>query len=162
MRTFRTPLRCVLSVLFALSFATIAMAHSYKLGDLAIGHPYSRATAGKTGVGYLSVTNAGTTPDRLLRATIEPRLADRAELHATVRDGDVMRMRPVASVDIAPGQTVKLEPGGLHVMLIGLKAPLKVGDKVPLTLVFERAGSIEVMLNVDKAGAGEPMHHMGH
>ena len=159
MRFVRTSIRRVLSILAILAFAGGAAAHGYKLGDLEIGHPYSRATAGKTGVGYLSVTNNGGAPDRLLRATVGTGVADRAELHMTIRDGDVMRMRPVGAVDIAPGQTVRLEPGGLHVMLAGLKAPLKAGDKVPLTLVFERAGSVEVVLNVDKAGAEG---HTGH
>jgi copper(I)-binding protein len=76
-----------------------------------------------------------------------------------VRDGDVMRMRPVDGVEIRAGQTVTLRPGGFHLMLIGLSQPLRQGETVPVTLRFERAGDVQVALSVQAAGAREPASH---
>ena len=75
-----------------------------------------------------------------------------------VRDGDVMRMRPVQDIVIAPGQTVELRPGGLHIMMIGLSAAMNQGSRVPLTLRFERAGEVQVELAVEAAGARGGVH----
>jgi copper(I)-binding protein len=79
-------------------------------------------------------------------------------LHTHIRDGEVMRMRPVADIPIPPGETVRLRPGGLHVMLIGLKEPLRQGTTVPLTLRFERAGETTVQLEIQAAGARGHTH----
>jgi copper(I)-binding protein len=68
-------------------------------------------------------------------------------------DGDVMTMREVDAVDLGAGQTVEFKPGGFHLMLMGLKAPLKLGDKFPMTLRFEKAGSVEVMVHVENIAA---------
>jgi copper(I)-binding protein len=70
-------------------------------------------------------------------------------------------MRPVEAIEVTPGAPIVLQPGGLHVMLIGLKAPLKEGERFPLTLTFERAGTIEVEVVVEKLGAMGP-DHMDH
>jgi copper(I)-binding protein len=72
--------------------------------------------------------------------------------------GDVMRMRQVEEIALPAGQTVELKPGGYHLMFVGLKAPLKAGDKFPLKLRFEKAGEVEVTVNVDPATAGTPAH----
>lgn len=139
-----------------------AQAHDYKAGSLEIGHPWARATVPgmRAGAAFLTVANHdGVAADRLVAARTPA--ADKAELHEHVRDGDVMRMRPVAGgIEIPPGATVALAPGGLHIMLIGLKAPLAAGSRVPLTLVFERAGEVAVELAVGplSAPAGEASH----
>ncbi len=133
-----------------------AMAHDYKAGDLQIGHPWARPTAGKVGGAFMAIANTGSQPDRLLGATTSA--AEKVELHQTIRDGDIMRMRPVDAIPVAPGEPVALKPGGLHIMLIGLKAPLKVGDTIPLILRFERAGEVKVDLAV-QAGGGEAHSH---
>lgn len=151
-----SPFRFAAPLLAALVIANPTFAHDYKTGDLQIGHPWARPTAGKVGGAFLSIANTGTQPDRLLGGSTTA--ADKVELHQTIRDGDVMRMRPVESLAVAPGAPVALKPGGLHIMLIGLKAPLKVGDRIPLTLRFERAGEVQVELMV-QAGSGEAHSH---
>jgi copper(I)-binding protein len=134
-----------------------ANAHEFKVADIKIGHPYARATvAGQPGGAYLKLDNAGA-DDRLLSAKTE--LASRTELHSMAMEGDVMRMRQVDAIELPNGKTVELKPGGLHLMLLGLKAPLKSGDKFPLTLRFEKAGEVTVTVNVEAAGADHSTHH---
>jgi hypothetical protein len=147
-----------LSVLI-LAWSGAALAHSYKLGSLEIGHPWARATppTAPTGGGFLTITNKGTTIDRLVSAS-SPAAAS-VQVHEMKMEGNVMRMRELANgLEIAPGATVTLAPGGLHMMMMGLKAPLKQGEKVPLTLVFEKAGTIDVEIAVEAMGA-TPGHH---
>jgi copper(I)-binding protein len=146
---------------FALLLAGIgaASAHSYKLGTLEIGHPWARATppTAPTGGGYLSVKNTGTTPDRLI--SVSSPAAETVQVHEMKMDGNVMRMREIGGgLEIPPGATVTLAPGGMHLMMMGLKAPLKQGERIPLTLVFEKAGKIDVELAVVAMGA-TPGHH---
>jgi copper(I)-binding protein len=146
---------------FALLLASLgaASAHSYKLGALEIGHPWARATppTAPTGGGFLSVKNTGTTPDRLV--SVSSPAAGSVQVHEMKMEGSVMRMRELTGgLEIAPGATVTLAPGGLHLMMMGLKAPLKQGERVPLTLVFEKAGRIDVELAVVAIGA-TPGHH---
>ena len=142
----------------ALLFAQAASAHEFKLGDLTIGHPWSRATlpGAKVAAGYLTVKNTGSTPDRLVSVTAD--IAGKGEIHEmTVKDG-VMNMRPLAGgIEIPAGGEVKLEPGSYHVMFMGLKAPAVEGVKFPGTLTFEKAGTVEVEFAVEKAG-GEADH----
>jgi copper(I)-binding protein len=152
-------LRTTIAAVAAACLAAAAGAHEYKLGDLTIGHPYAIETpaTAKTGAGYLSISNAGSEPDRLIAVEAD---FPRVELHATETDaGGVARMRQVEAVEIAPGATVALEPRGTHVMFMGLAAPLTAGGKVDATLVFERAGEIAVQFNVEpRTGAGESGH----
>lgn len=122
-----------------------ASAHGYKLGSLEIGHPWARATpkGATVGGGYLKITNNGTTPDRLVSGSSP--IAARFEVHEMSMDNGVMKMRPLKDgVEIKPGQTVELKPGGMHIMLVDLKAPIKAGDHVKGTLVFEKAGSVDI------------------
>jgi hypothetical protein len=112
------------------------------------------AGAGTSGVGYMTMRNTGPAPDRLVAARTPA--ARTVELHTHIRDGDVMRMRPVPAIDLPPGGEVRLAPGGLHLMLIGLTGPLRQGERVPVTLVFERAGEMDVVLSVEAAGARGP------
>ena len=115
--------------------------------------PWTRAAGqGATGAGYMVLrAPAG---DRLVGATSP--VAGRVELHTHIRDGEVMRMREVPAIELPPGQAVTLAPGGLHLMLIGLTRPLAVGEAVPVTLRFERAGEVQVSLAVQPAGARGP------
>jgi periplasmic copper chaperone A len=145
---FRRTLLAAASALLALP----AVAHDFNAGDLRIGHPWTRA-AGLNGNGgaFMRLINGGAQPDRLISATSP--IARVVELHTHIREGDVMRMRPVNDIPVPAGQTVELRPGGLHVMLIGLTAPLQQGTRVPVTLRFERAGEVTVELAVEAAGA---------
>lgn len=149
----------------AVSLSTAALAHDYTVGSLKIDHPWARASAGKAanGAAFLSVVNSGA-DDRLVAA--ETPVADRAELHTHTMENGVMKMRQVeGGIAIPAGQTVMLQPGGLHVMLFGLKAPLKEKDSVPLTLTFEKAGSVKVDIKVESLSAGaqpQPQQHKMH
>ena len=140
-----------------------AAAQETRSGDLLVQQPRTRAAGqGATGGGFLSIRNRGAAADRLLSASSPDARA--VELHTMIRDGDVMRMRPVAFIEVPAGQTVALRPGGLHLMLIGLSQPLREGESVPVTLRFERAGPVQVALSVQAAGAREPAGAMprGH
>jgi copper(I)-binding protein len=147
-----------LGVLLSLS-AGVSLAGDYKLGALEIGQPWSRATppTAPTGGGFLTITNKGAMPDRLIAARSPA--AEQAQVHQMKMEGDVMRMRELdRGLEIPAGSTVTLAPGGYHLMLVGLKAPLKPGMHVPVTLVFEKAGSIDVELDVQAMGSSAPAH----
>ena len=129
-------------------------AHEYQAGTLKIGHPWARMTAPgqPSGGAFLKLNNTGTAADRLLGGSTP--LADHVELHSMSMEGNVMKMREVNAIDVPPGQTVELKPGAWHMMLIGLKAPLKAGDKVPMTLKFEKAGEVKVELKIEEVAPG--------
>jgi hypothetical protein len=136
-----------------------AAAHDYTLGSLKIGHPWARATppTAPTGGGFLTITNTGTTADRLVSASSAA--SSQVQIHEMKMDGAIMRMRELDNgVEIPPGATVALAPGGFHLMMIGLKGPLKEATRVPLTLVFEKAGKIDVELAVVAMGASPEAH----
>ncbi len=140
-------------------FGLPAAAHDYTLGSLKIGHPWARATppTAPSGGGFLTVTNTGTTADRLVSATSPA--AGQVQIHEMKMDGTIMRMRELENgLEIPPGATVALAPGGLHLMMMGLKAPLKEATRVPVTLVFEKAGKIDVELQVMALGAAPDAH----
>lgn len=120
-----------------------------RAGTLRLTGAWSRPTppGAPAGAGYLSITNTGARPDRLLSGSSP--VAERVEVHEMKLTGGVMRMRPVTGgISVPPGRSVQLAPGGYHVMLIGLKKPLVVGVIVPVTLRFERAGAVEVGFDV--------------
>jgi iron complex outermembrane receptor protein len=130
-----------------------AAAHQYELGSLVIGHPWSRPTpaGAPMGVAYLSITNNGAEPDALIGASSPA--SSGVQFHQTTISEGMARMRPLSEIDIGPGTTVKIEPGGFHLMLVALKAPLAAGKSVPLTLQFLRAGSITVELSIEARDA---------
>jgi hypothetical protein len=135
---------------------------SFTVGDLVIDNPWARESVTRTGAAYLTVRNGGDAADRLVGVASE--VADRAELHSSVVQDGVMRMRPVDAVEVPAGGEAVLEPGGLHVMLIGLKAPLEEGDSFALRLVFEDAGEVEVVTTIEDiahggAGTGHDHEH---
>ena len=136
-----------------------AAAQDYKLGTLEIATPWTRATAptAKSGGGFMTITNKGTTADRLVAA--RSNVSAKVEIHEMKMDGSVMRMRELEKgLEIPPGATVALKPGSFHIMFMELKAPFAVNGKVPLTLVFEKAGAIDVEMKVEAMGAGAPKH----
>ncbi|MGO8917455.1 MAG: copper chaperone PCu(A)C [Stellaceae bacterium] len=114
---------------------------------------WARATpaAAKTGAIYLTITNTGSAPDTIESASTPA--ADKAELHEMKMENGVMEMRPVRSLTVAAGKSVVLQPGGYHLMLTGLKAPLKEGQTVPVTVIFKHAGAQQVTVSVAKIGA---------
>ncbi len=120
---------------------------------IAIEHPWARATAGqsKNGAAYMTLSNLGDAPERLVKA--ESPAAATVEIHTHVNDNGIMRMRPVNAIEVSPGEPSVLQPGGLHIMLIGLKEPLLVGAKFPLTLTFESGKSATVQVNIRPANA---------
>ena len=121
--------------------------------------PVARATppGAKTGGVFVSVENTGTEADRLLG--VSSPVAGVAELHQMSVDAGVMRMRGVAALEVRPGETLQLKPGGYHVMLSELRQPLKVGDRFPMTLTFQNAGAVEVSVWVEAMGAGASTAH---
>jgi copper(I)-binding protein len=125
-------------------------------GSIRIDKAWARATPGmaKTAAVYLSITNTGTTADQLV--SVSTPAAERAEPHTMKMENNVMEMRPLGPVTIAPGKSIVFAPNGNHIMLIGLKAPLKEGDTVPLTLTFAHAGKREATASVEKLGAMHP------
>ena len=139
-----------------------ALAHEYNAGALKIGHPYSRPTAPSQSIGggYLKLVNNGPAADRLVSASTP--VAKSVELHSMRMEGDVMRMREIGSIEIPPGQTVELTPGGMHLMLMGLKAPLVAGQRFPLKLGFEKAGEVTVDVTVDSPSSGATGHDKAH
>jgi periplasmic copper chaperone A len=139
------------SAFFAVTSAAVAQAVT--AGAINVSQPRARATvAGQmAGGGFLTLANVGGTPDRLVAARSDA--AASVELHTMSMEGDVMRMRQIDGVDLPAGKTVELKPGGMHLMLMGLKAPLKAGDSFPLTLRFEKAGELTVQVRVEAAGA---------
>jgi copper(I)-binding protein len=129
-------------------------------GAVEVTDAWARATPGKAENGAAYLTIASPTPDRL--TGLATPVAKAAELHMeeTVAGG-VMRMRPLTGVDLAAGQKIAMKPGAMHVMLVGLKAPLRPGQSFPMTLYFEKAGSREVTVTVEKAGAIDRASHAG-
>lgn len=137
--------------------AAPARAQEVRVGDLTITQAWSRATPGgaKVGGGYLTIENVGSVADRLIGGSAD--IAEKVQLHEMAVNNGVMTMRPLdQGLVIEPGKTVKLAPGGYHLMLLDLKNPLKQGDKVPVTLEFERAGKVSLLLDVQGIGAQGP------
>lgn len=140
----------VLFLVLAL-LAAPALAHSYTQGDIKIGHVWASQTSNKAVVAavYVPLLNTGKTEDTLTE--VETPAAEKAQFHETTMENGVAKMRPLNEVKLPPGQKVKFAPGGLHIMLFGLKEPLKDGARIPLTLRFAKAGEIQVEIHVQKA-----------
>lgn len=149
-----TPnLLIMLSLLLGLSVAAQAQAPTAHL--IAVKQPWARATpvGAKTGATYMAIINNGESPDTLLGATTP--VATQVQFHRVTEEHGISRMRELKTLDLAPGAEVILKPGGMHVMLVGLKQPLKEGGTFPLTLRFERAGRIDIKVSVARVGATE-------
>jgi len=135
-----------------------AAAHGYGAGDLQVRHPWTRATppGADVAAGYLEIRNSSLQPDRVVGASTPA--AKRVELHVLARDGDILRMREVKSFEVPARQRFTLRPGGAHLMIVGLEKPLAMGERLPLTLRFERAGEIRIELEVQPGGSRKPHH----
>jgi periplasmic copper chaperone A len=134
-----------------------ARADEIKAGDLVISQAWTRATpkGAKIGGGYLTIENKGTAPDTLIGGSADVALS--VQVHEMSMENGVMKMRPLEKgLAIDPGKTVKLAPGGYHLMLLDLKSPLKRGDKVPVILEFEKAGKVKLSFDVQGVGAQGP------
>jgi len=160
-------LRFLLVLAAALVAGTVAHAHEYTLGSLHIEHPYARPTVPmqRSGGAYLSIENKGKDGDKLVAASSP--IAESVQIHTMSMDGDVMKMREVDGIELKPASKVEMMPGhGYHLMMLGLRRPLKAGDKFPMTLTFEKAGKTEVSVVVsdpnamqnDKKPMSMPMH----
>jgi copper(I)-binding protein len=146
----------------ALSFVAVvvfvALASSARATEpkaIAVEKPFARASVGqaKVGAAYLTIRNSGDS-DRLLRVSGDA--AEAIELHTHAHEGGVMRMYKVEAIDVPAKEVVVLQPGGLHVMLMGLRAPLKEGSRLSLTLHFAKAGAVTVEMPIEAAGARAP------
>ena len=154
----RFLMRLTVMVLITATAGALAHAHEHQQGPLTVVHPWSRATAPsqKAGGVYLRIENASNQPDRLIG--VESDLADVTSLHTIIRDGDVIKMRPVQSgIEVPANGHIVLAPGGNHVMLIGLRQQLVQESTVPLVLVFEHAGRVEIEAVVEAAGSRGPV-----
>jgi copper(I)-binding protein len=147
----RSRLAAVLVAMPLAAFADEAGIH--------IDHVWSRAAlSGHEGVVYLTITDTGA-EDTLTGVTTP--VAAEATLHQSIDDHGVMKMRPVGPLPIEPGKPVTLAPGGYHIMLMGLKQTLKLGDRFPVTLTFAKAGQITATATVQNAGATMPSMEKG-
>jgi len=146
---------CVAFVAFA---SPLAAAHGYIKGNIEVRHPWTRATppGAEVAAGYLEIRNTGKEPDRVIGASTPA--AERVELHMTASEKGVMKMREVTSVEAPARKRQVLRPGGTHLMIVGLKKPFVKGQRIPLTLRFERAGDVHVELEVQVGGANKPHH----
>ncbi len=137
-----------------------ARAADYKAGSIAISAPWSRATpkGAQTAIGYITIKNNGTTPDRLIGGSVE--VADRFQLHAMTMENGIAKMRDLSGIDIKPGQTIEFKPGGSHAMFVNLKHPLNKGKRVKGTLIFEHAGMVPIEYQVEGIGAQTSGHDM--
>lgn len=155
MKVFRVLAAALLPLM--VSFAA-AQAQS---SDVSVTHVWSRATPGgaKTGAAFFEMTAKGAAGDKLIAAKSDA--AERVELHNHIHEDGVMKMRRVDAIDVPAGEMVTLKPGGFHLMLMGLKHPLKAGDELELTLVFEKAGEVGVKASVEPIGAKAPAGHHG-
>jgi periplasmic copper chaperone A len=140
-----------------LACSSIARAADFDVGSIHIAQPWARATpkGAKSGAGYMTITNKGTTPDKV--NCVSSDASAQCQIHSMTMEGGVMKMRPVeGGLEIKPGETVTLAPGGFHVMLMTLEHPLEAGQTVKATLKFDKAGTVDVDYPVVAIGAPAP------
>ena len=140
-----------------LAWSPATRAADYDVGSIHISQPWSRATpkGASAGAGYMTITNKGSEPDRV--NCVSSDASAQCQIHTMTMDNGVMKMRPVeGGLEILPGQTVTLKPGGLHMMLIDLKHPLEAGNSVKATLKFDHAGTVDVEYPIAAIGAPVP------
>ena len=147
------------------ALSTAALAQAGQSGGLAVQHAWSRETAAgqSVGGGFMTITNSAATADRLLSGTSP--VAAEVQLHTMSMDGGIMRMRRVEGGIAVPAKgTLELKPGSYHIMFMGLKRPLRKGERFPVTLRFQRAGNVTVQVSVLPVTSSGPMDsgHAGH
>ena len=143
-------------ILLALFAGGYVRAQAPTSNTITIEHPWARATpaGAKTGAAYLTLINTGPSADRLLSATSP--VADKIQFHKESEENGVARMRELQTVEVAASDKVSFKPGDMHMMMVGLKQPLKEGQTIPLVLRFEKAGNVDVTVSVAKIGAMQP------
>lgn len=152
----------VICGMLAALWTGMAAAADFKVGDLVISDPWARASASKmmkAGAAFAVLTNNGAEMDRLVAAAAP--VSEKTELHTHLMEGGVMKMRQVEAIEVHPGAPTVLQPGGLHIMFIGLHAPLAEGSEIPVTLTFEKAGKVEILAKVLSPGARGMPHGTG-
>lgn len=137
-----------------------AMAQAPQASPIKIERAWARSTppVAKTAAAYMTIVNTGHEDDTLLSASTP--VAGMAQVHHSFVENGIEKMRPAGPLDLKPGASLKLSPGGYHVMLMDLKGPLTAGQTFPVTLVFKKAGSVTAMVHVQKTGAGGSMGNM--
>jgi periplasmic copper chaperone A len=158
-------MRLLTTAAIAVFMSANAMANDFKAGSIEISTPWSRATpkGAQTAIGYMTIKNNGTTPDRLTGGSID--VADHFQLHAMTMENGIAKMRELSDIEIKPGQTIEFKPGGSHVMFVNLKRQLSKGEHISGTLVFERAGTVQIEYSVEGIGSQQgpqDMEHMQH
>lgn len=159
MKSFSLFAATLFAAMVALTLPSTATAHEFKLGALVIHHPHIKATPPNAPVsgGYMIIDNTGAEADRLV--SVEDSFAGKTQIHEMSMQGEVMKMRQLADgLEIAAGGSVELKPGGYHVMFMQLKEQMQPGEMRKATLVFEKAGRIEIEFMVDDM-SGASMDH---
>ena len=149
-------------IAFALSVSASAAGTEYKAGSIEIMNPWSRTTpkGAKTAVGYMTIKNNGTTSERLLGGSTD--VSETFQLHSMVMENGIAKMRELPNVEIKPGETIEFKPGGSHTMFVNLKHPLTKGERVNGTLIFERAGKVQIEYSVEGIGAQNASQETNH
>jgi copper(I)-binding protein len=147
-----------LAVFAAMLVSGAAFADDFQLKTLRVSNAFARATppGAKVAGAFMTIKNAGPDADRLISASST--VAGLVEIHEMAMEGGMMKMRALKGIDLKPGATVDLQPGGYHVMLEDLKQPLKQGDQIPVKLTFEKAGVLDIRVNVEAMGAAAHTH----
>lgn len=140
----------------------VVLTHPVAAAEITVQDPFARASAGmaETGAAFMKLNNASAVNDQLVAASTP--VSAKTELHDHIKEGDIMRMRQVPSIEVPAGGTVSLQPGGLHIMLMGLKQPLREGETFPLTLTFAHAGAVTVEVPVKSVGEMAPVPGVKH
>jgi len=135
-----------------------AAPHGYNKGHLQVRHPWTRATppGAEVAAGYLEIRNSSREPDRLIGASTP--VGERVELHVMAHEKAIMKMREVKRFEVPARKRLFLRPGGSHLMIVGLRKPFVKGQRIPLTLRFERGGDVHVELEVQAGGSTKPHH----
>lgn len=156
-RTFSRGVAAMFALAVAQCAAPAAQAADYDVGPIHIAQPWARATpkGAVAGAAYMTITNTGKTPDKV--NCVSSDASAQCQIHTMSMDNGVMKMRPVeGGLEIKPGETVTLAPGGLHMMLVNLKHPLEAGQSVMATLKFDNAGAVDVTYPIAAIGAAAP------
>lgn len=158
----------IMMVFATLLAAGTLHAHGTHAGNIHVEQAQARATVGNqaNGAVFITIENQGTAEDALVSAAAP--VAGKVEIHNMTMDGDVMKMRAVERIDLKAGEKIEMKPGhGYHIMLMGLKKPLKAGESFPMQLRFRKAGKVQVTVKVMEAGSASksggdadmPEHH---
>ena len=150
----------MVSLAIAGAAASAALAQEYQAGPLKIEHVWARPSIADIANGsvYMMLSNGGDAADRLLAVRTD--VASDVMLHESRMEGNVIKMVPLEKgVEVPAHGSAELKPLGMHVMLMGLRQPLKEGDTFPLTLVFEKQGEVPIKVNVTQQPGSEKSGH---